>query len=133
MFKTLTRQICGIAMLLAATGGAHATFHLWAINEIYSNADGSVQFIELSTADGGQEFVAGHTIKCTQGGTTHTFSITTNLLGDSANKTFLIGSQGFAALNVVTPDFVMPNGFLFTNGGTINWGEGSTVTYTSLP
>jgi hypothetical protein len=133
MFKTFIRQICSVAMLLAASVGAHATFHLWVINEIYSNADGSVQFVELSTTASGQQFVSGHSITCTQGGTTHTFNITSDLPGDSANKTFLIGTQGFAALNVVTPDYVVPNGFLFTNGGTLNWAGFDSVTYSSLP
>src|SRR6202521_6219010 len=103
MFKTLTRQICGIAMLLAATGGAHATFHLWVIDEIYSNADGTVQFIELSNSNSGEQFVGAHSITCTQGSTTHTFTVPTNLPTsiDTTNRTFLIGTQGFAALNGV--------------------------------
>src|SRR5439155_143870 len=69
-----------------------------------------------------------------QGATTYTFNVTTDLPGDSANKTFLIGTQGFAALNIVAPDYVVPNGFLFTNGGTLNWGSGADiVSYASLP
>jgi hypothetical protein len=43
----------------------HANFHQWNINEVYSNADGSVQFIELFTGAGGQQFVSGHTITST--------------------------------------------------------------------
>jgi hypothetical protein len=134
MLKSFCRRICAAAMLLAVSCGAHATFHLWQINEIYSNADGSVQFIELITSFGGEQFVAGHALTSSQGATTHTLNVTTDLPGDSANKTFLIGTQGFAALNVVTPDYVVPNGFLFTNGGTLNWGGGADiVNYASLP
>ena len=134
MFKITIRLIYIAAIFFAMSGSARATFHLWVISEIYSNADGTVQFIKLSTNFGAQEFVSGHSIKFTQGATTHTFNIATNLSGDSANKTFLIGTQGFAALNVVSPDYVMPNGFLLTNGGTLNWAEGSdSVTYASLP
>src|SRR5438270_496172 len=134
MLKGFSGRICAAAMLLATSFGAHATFHLWQINEIYSNADGSVQFIELITTYGGQQFVAGHTLTSSQGATTHTLNITTDLPGDSAYKTFLIGTQGFAALNVVAPDYVVPNGFLFTDGGTLNWGGGAdVVSYASLP
>src|SRR6195256_2662108 len=121
-------------MLLAISGGAPATFHLWQINEIHFNADGSVQFIELITTFGGQQFIGGHAMTSSQGATIHTLNITTDLPGDSANKTFLIGTQGFAALNVVTPDYVVPNGFLFTDGGTLNWAGGADiVNYASLP
>ncbi len=134
MLKGFSGRVCAAAMLLATSFGAHATFHLWQINEIYSNADGSVQFIELITTYGGQQFVAGHTLTSSQGATTHTLNITTDLPGDSAYKTFLIGTQGFAALNVVAPDYVVPNGFLFTDGGTLNWGGGAdVVSYASLP
>src|SRR5437016_11360501 len=126
MLKGFSVRICAAAMLLAIGGGARAS-SLWQINEIYSDADGSVQFIELITASGGQQFVAGHTMTSSQGATTHTLNVTTDLPGDSANKTFLIGTQGFAALNVVTPDYVVPNGFLFTDGGTLNWGGGADV------
>jgi hypothetical protein len=46
----------------------------------------------------------------------------------------LIATEGFAALNIVTPDFVVPNGFLFQGNGVINWGENSdTLSYSSLP
>src|SRR3989454_412155 len=120
-------------MLLAIGGGARAS-SLWQINEIYSNADGSVQFIELITTPGGQQFVTGQAMTSSQGAATYTLNITTDLPGDSANKTFLIGTQGFAALNIVAPDYVVPNGFLFTNGGTLNWGGGTDiVSYASLP
>ena len=120
-------------MLLAIGCGARAS-SLWQINEIYSNADGSVQFIELITASGGQQFVTGQAMTSSQGATTYTLNVTTDLPGDSANKTFLIGTQGFAALNIVAPDYVVPNGFLFTGGGTLNWGGGTDiVSYASLP
>ena len=138
------------ALLLAALAlPAQASFHLWYVNEAFSNADGSIQYIELKAAAAGQEFVRGHSIRVTQGGTTHSYTLTTDLPGDTADstggydgyyggsttyKSMLIGTQGFAALHGVTPDYVVPNGFLFVDGGTINWGEGSdTWTYASLP
>src|SRR5437016_9744986 len=133
MLKGFSVRICAAAMLLAIGGGARAS-SLWQINEIYSNADGSVQFIELITTSGGQQFVTGQAMTSSQGATTYTLNVTTDLPGDSANKTFLIGTQGFAALNIVAPDYVVPNGFLFTAGGTLNWGGGTDiVSYASLP
>ena len=45
-----------------ANQAAHATFHTYRISELYSNVDGSVQFIDLKEAFGfnGQNFLAGH-------------------------------------------------------------------------
>ena len=140
-----------IFLLLGFSGMAQASFHLWRITEIYSNADGSVQFIELTALAGGQQFIAGHSITSTQPGAQgRTFTFPSNLPGDSATmsedgggyygggyteyKSFLIGTQGFAALNVVRPDYTVSNGFLFTSNGTINFGEASDiVSYASLP
>ena len=104
---------------------ASATFHLWAMSELYSNADGSVQFLEMRAITGAQEFVAGHTLRSSAGGVTHRFVVPSNLEADSTGRSLLFATQGFANLGVVTPDFIVPNGFFFPGGGSIDWGEGS--------
>ncbi|HUQ28280.1 MAG TPA: hypothetical protein VM051_06790 [Usitatibacter sp.] len=141
-----------IAILFAALAlPANATFHLWYVNEIYSNADGSVQFIEMKAASSGQQFIKNHTIRSTSGSQTHTYTFPNDLPGDSAEgsesggygygyggemiyKTFLIATQGFTSASSVTPDFVVPNGFLFPAGGTIVFAEGAdTLSHGPLP
>ena len=133
MIMKVTR-IC-IFLLLGVAGMAQAAFHLWKIDEIYSNADGSVQFIELRALSGGQQFLAGHDITSEQqGAATRSFAFPGNLPGDTAGKSMLIGTQGFAALNIVAPDYIVPNGFLFTSNGTVNFAGGADVfSYSSLP
>jgi hypothetical protein len=121
------------AALVACAFQARASFHLWQIDEIFSDASGTVQFIELSTNFGGQQFLPGHSITVTQGGTRHTFNFMMNLPGDSANRHFLIATQGFADLGLITPDYVVPNGFLLLPNATINYAGADIVTYTSLP
>lgn len=146
------------AILLAAIAAlalpANATFHLWYVNEIYSSADGTVQFIELKASAPGQQFIRGHTIRSTSGSQTNTYTFPNDLPGDSAEnygepgygyggyggmdmlayKSFLVATQGFAALGIVAPDFVVPNGFLFPAGGTIVFAEGSdTFSHGALP
>ncbi len=133
MEASLRARACAILALLAFCTSANATFHLWQISEIYSNAGGSVQFIELSTSFGSQEFVTGHAINTSQGAATHSFTLTSDLPGSSTNKTFLIGTASFAALNLVTPDYVVPDNFLFLPNGTIDWAGADTVSYASLP
>ena len=115
------------ALLAAAVLPAQASFHLWAISELYSNADGSVQFLELTAITSAQEFVAGHTLTSSSGGTRHSFRVPRDLPGDTSGRKMLFGTEGFAALGVVTPDFVVPNGFFFPGGGEIDWAEGSDV------
>jgi hypothetical protein len=111
------------------------SFHLYRITELYSNADGSVQFIELAVGnENGEGFWAGNAITDTKGGTIHSFTFPTDLPSEAtANTTVLIATQGFADLGIVTPDFIIPAGFLFTNGGTVNYAGVDAVTYAQLP
>jgi hypothetical protein len=52
----------------------------------------------------------------------------------TANTRVLIATQGFADLHILTPDYIIPNGFLPTDGGTISYASGTDqVTYSALP
>jgi hypothetical protein len=148
MVKKRIRQVCIFALCLGISAAANATFHLWHITQLYSNADGTVQFIELTALSGAQQFIAGHSITSSQGATTRSYTFPTNLPGDTATtiggyydygtsttfKSFVIGTQGFAVLGVVTPDYVVPNGFLFTANGVVNYAESADVfSYASMP
>ncbi|HKC53237.1 MAG TPA: hypothetical protein VKC33_01180, partial [Burkholderiales bacterium] len=82
--KSLVKAALSVLLLLATSGAAQATFHLWRITELYSNADGTVQFIELKAFDSGQQFVKNHTVTSSQGTTTHRFVIPSDLPGDTA-------------------------------------------------
>jgi len=116
-----------LPLLLVALPG-HAAFHLWVMSELYSNADGSVQFLELSAITGGQQFLIDHQLRSTPvGGATQVFTFPGNLPGDTSGRTMLIATQGFAALGIVAPDYVVPNGFFGRNGGSINFGESADV------
>lgn len=126
------RCICVLATLLFAPG-AGAAFHLWGMTELFSNADGTIQFLELEAVTSGEQFVGGHELTTTSGTTTRSYMVPTNLPGDSNNKRFLFATEGFAALHVVTPDFVVPDGFFFPGGGTISWAGADTWTHGATP
>jgi hypothetical protein len=92
----------------------------------------------------GENFLSGHTLTSTQGGTTQTFTFNKDLPGGSmggyggmpsptAFTYVLIATQGFAQLGLVTPDYIIPNGFLPLTNGTINYAGVSQVTYPALP
>lgn len=125
----------GLAMNMVVSP-AQAAFHLWSIREVYSNAGGSLQYIEFFTSDFSQQFVAGQQITSRNVGNTlqNTFTIPSNLPGDSANHAFLIATANFQSTAGFAPDYVIPANFLFTGGGTITFfGTPSSVTYSALP
>ena len=133
MTKTFARILAFAAALLAAFPAA-ANFHLWSMSELYSSADGKVQFLELRALTGGQQFMSGHSITVTSGGSGNSFEFPSDLPGDTSNRTFLIGTQSYTALGVAAPDYIVPDNFFPTSGGTINFGPGADVwTYGALP
>jgi hypothetical protein len=126
------------AVFTAATfgAGAGASFHTFQISELFSSPDGNIQFVELHEYLGfnGEQFLAGHTLTSKHGATTRTYTFPTNLPdGNTANKHVLIATAGFAALGIVTPDYVVPTPFLFPGGGTIDYAGVDIVNYPALP
>ncbi len=114
-----------------------ANFHLWDINEIYSNTDGSVQFVEFFTTSASQNVLGTHVLTCRNAAVTltNTFTLPTNLPPTStANRFFLVATPGFAsAPGGITPDYVMPSNFLFRTGGRLSLVSADTNDYPSLP
>ena len=102
------------ATMLLALNSARAGYHLWDINEVYSSADGTVQFIELRALSGSQQFMGGAvTIRSTNSSGTSTFTCSTNLPADTANKFCIIGTSNLASIpGGVAPNFVIPANFI---------------------
>src|SRR6266705_6087303 len=120
----------------------------WEIGDIFSTADGSVQFVVLRFgADGTPELpaLAGQTLIASDGKTEHSFTFASNVTNYSdgcdvgisgvfcaRSANVLVATQGFADLNVVKPDFVVPNGFLFLPSGSVRLSV-SESRYDALP
>ena len=111
------------------------SFHEYRISELYSSADGTIQFIELANGPAnGESFWQGQSISASQDGVSRSFTFPGNLpSGFTANTTVLVATQGFADLGVVAPDFIVPSGFLFVDGGTVNFANVDLVSYGPLP
>ena len=122
-----------IAAALALSSSAQAGFHLFDIQEIYTNGAGDVQFVELFTTDGNQPFLSGHTLTFQLNGVNQNSMSFTNLVGSTANKSVLIGTANLTTLYGVTPDFVIPANF-FTAGSNnfINFAENTDRVNLSL-
>lgn len=117
---------------------ASADFHLFAIQQLYTNADASIQFIVLieTTGANNENLLKGHFLTTTHADFSlyKSLKFPTDILSPlTARKKILIATQGFAALGLVTPDYVVPNGFIDPSGGSVNYADVSTVIYSSLP
>jgi MYXO-CTERM domain-containing protein len=127
------------AALVATTEPARANFHFWEVAEVYSNADGSIQYIEFATSSSGQGVLAAHVVRATSDGVEQNFTIPANLVGSTTNKRFLVATPGFANLaGAVTPDYVLPCGPFFAPGATsieiaLVGADSLTFAGTSLP
>ncbi len=125
---------------------AHASYHTFQIDEIYTNADGTVQFVVLREAAGmnAQNLLSGQMLSSTTPAGTANLVFRTDLSGGTcyygmcmqsptAFSHVLIATRGFVALGLVTPDYVMPDGFLAPGGGTLNYAGFDQWTYGPLP
>jgi hypothetical protein len=134
--KFLQIAICVAAAswtLLAALS-AHAAFHLWKIDEVFSNSDGTVQFIELTDGSIGEQFVSGHPLSSA----THTVTPSSNLPAVNnmtAGHHMLFATAGFGSLaGGVTPDYIIPANFFNKAGDTLNWASGFDIkTFGAVP
>ncbi len=122
----------GTALSIAATawGGSH----LWDFSEVFSNADGTVQFIELHETNGanGEIYLAGKSIYSESTGQVFTFP--SNLQGPTGNKYLLLATEAFAALpGAPTPDFIIPDGFFDADGDSLTYHVYDTYTFGAVP
>ena len=134
--RSLSRLAALGCMAAMITSSAQAAFHLWTIRELYTNLDGSQQFIELFCPSAGQTVIGGQMISVSDqaGTTTHTFTIPANVSGTTTNRAYLLATSAFAAApGAVTPDATIASGFLFPAGGTINFFGSNSGPYTALP
>lgn len=137
------RLACALFAALALASRADASFHTFVVDQLYSSADGEIQFIVLreSANANGEHLLAFHTVTSTQAGVTKSFTIPTNLpSSNTASRHVLLASEGYVALrtntpgaNLPAPDYVIPNRFLATDGGIVNFAGVDALTYPSLP
>jgi hypothetical protein len=126
-----------VTVALAVTPSlAPAQAPSFAIDEIYSNADGSAQYVVLRETQGqdAQIAFAGVTLTATRAGTTKTYTFPRNPpSAATANARVLVGSVGFQALGLVATDYTIPDRFVAVDGGTLAFGGVDSFTFESLP
>ncbi len=99
-----------------------APSHAWEVREVFSNADGTIQFIEMRECCGltmenniGNKHIESDV-------TLMVYIIPAPIAGNTAQRHLLFATQGFADLGIVTPDFIIPNNLFSINGDTVRYG-----------
>ena len=117
MIRSYFAPLVVVLKLLAVSApSANAAFHLWHVKEVFSNADGSVQFIELFDSFSSEQFVANHALRANSDGVIRNFVLPSNLPNtpSTASSHMLIATPGFTSLpGAVTPNFTLPAGPFF--------------------
>ncbi|MCB1584158.1 MAG: putative metal-binding motif-containing protein [Xanthomonadales bacterium] len=134
MNKFFRQIITVLVVIINLPTTTQASFHLWDISEIYSNADGTVQYIELETTFANQGLLSGHSISANSDGNIVTYNITTDVSSDTADKKLLLATAALSAQpGGVTPDYVLPDQFFNPNATSINidFAGVDTVTFTA--
>ena len=125
---------CYTAFLVCTFGVVHdadAAQHLIDINEVYSNASGTVQFVELITLQSFQSALASTSIIAynADGSTTTTvFDFVATYPpfagGGTIGLTVLLATAGFEAEFGIAPDFIIPdNSISLTDGRVVFFKE----------
>ncbi len=111
--RRIRALVTGCVLSQVAVLPALAGSHTWDVWEIFSNADGTVQFIELREANGTafETGLANHDIIANPAGTVYTMQ--NNVPPPTSNKSYLLATTAFAALpGAPTPDEIIPDNFI---------------------
>jgi hypothetical protein len=113
--------VCGLLLLaVMGAGTAFAASHLWTIEEVYSNADGSIQFVEMYNCCASNESnLIGKDVRSTA----HAYFFPGNLPPNSTtDKHILLATSGFAALpGAPAPDHIIPANFFSLVADEVRW------------
>ena len=109
-----------------------ASHHGWAPVEAFSNADGTLQFVEMTTAGNGENQLTAAKLDSTDLGTNAFKQYTFTDLATTATggRRLLIATSGFEAAFGIAPDYVIPDNFLTITAGdvwynsTLTWSDG---------
>jgi hypothetical protein len=132
-------SFAALALMLGMfAASVHASFHNFRIDQVFSNADGTIQYVVLREVFGtdGEGFWLGHQLETTSlTGVKQEFTFQQNLPSqDTSDRKVLVATSGFAALNLVTPDFIVPNGFIPVGGGKLDYADGTDqINFGALP
>ena len=105
-----------VATPFVVAASAWAGAHTWNVVEVFSNGDGTIQFVELMEPGGAANETGIGGLAVSSNATGNQFFFPGNLPGGStANASILLGTVAYAALpGAATPDHIIPANF-FSN------------------
>ncbi len=119
-----------LAVVLGATAGTvwadPETFHIIQVSEVFSNADGTVQFIELKALSAFQTQLQFARVNARNAdGTVLTLvkDFTATFPALDNNETILLATSGAATALGFAPDFIIPNGSVPLHNGRIEFDD----------
>lgn len=122
-----------VCSIVAVVQPCAASFHLWKVKEVFSNQDGTVQFVELFTTAAGEIFLTAHDLTATSDGNVVKFTLNHDVASPSTNKHLLLATAGFASLaGGIAPDYApLPANFFNPNAAsiTINFAGVDSITF----
>jgi len=149
MYTTHSHKTLILGAALAFSTAAGAQQLTWQLEQLYSNQTGDIEFVVVKEFQNrnDQQSLTGSTFASLFSAASHGHAsgdVTTYLVpGDlpssqTAGRRFMIASQGFADLGIITPDYVLPNKFLASSAGTLSLYRSTAqpydlVTYPGLP
>ena len=121
-------------MLFAST--SRAGIHTWDVLEVFSNADGTIQYVELvdNGAGGGETGVGNGSLSSSL----HSFSWSNGpVTGPTNGRKYLVATAGFAALpGAPVPDVIIPPAnvpFFNVAGDTVAFGGFDSLVFGAVP
>lgn len=111
--------IVGLMAAAFAHTPAWAGSHTWRVNEVFSSADGTVQFIELMECMNSaiETGLSGHQVK-SNANTVNLNSLPPN---SSASKHLLFGTANLPSLGGPTPDYIITGNFYSLLGDLLQY------------
>jgi hypothetical protein len=128
--------LCVLVLSAVWSRPASPASHQWRFNELYSNADGTIQFVEMHECCGFTAEIGLSSKWILVVGTGSKYTFNRNLTGNTADRYLLLATQGFADLpGVPAPDFIIPDGFLALGGDDLEYWlyDAANLTYGALP
>jgi hypothetical protein len=137
--RSLTAATIAAACFAAPATPAMAGSHLWIFSEVFSNASGTIQFIEMVECCGAQNetLLQDKWIRSAVAHQEFTFPANLPCTNCTAHKHLLFGTATFAALpGAPTPDYIIPEGslpFFSVGGDTLQYWFYTNATWTFGP
>lgn len=132
-----TKAVSGVFALMAIsafTPTAYGGAHTWDVVEVFSNADGTIQFVELREMNNTANESSLNGLQVTSQNTGNAFTFPANLVRPTSNKRILLATAGFAALPCApTPDHIITDNFFAIAGDTVRYHIYDTWVFGAVP